>query len=272
MNPAYTGIYEATTLNIMHRSAWLGYIDGGGSSKDFQNAEFHAPLKNQSIAIGLQLNHKKDNGWIRNEVFFNYAHRIEMGSNKLTLGLRAGGMSVATDKDLFMPVDVVDPYFTSEYDGISPNFGVGVSFYSPNYYAGISIPYLLKESEIDVDMNDYSFILSGGAKFEVMDNLSIEPSGVFVYSLSLNPNYQALVNAVYNKLIIAGVGYRSGDQSIIANAGININSQISVLYSYDFNMANTNGDNVGAYSGGSHEIGLMWYFGYKINTVNKRDF
>ncbi|MBN1118706.1 MAG: PorP/SprF family type IX secretion system membrane protein [Bacteroidales bacterium] len=273
VNPAYAGYYETTVLNIMHRSNFMGA--GGRSIQEYQNAEFHAPLKKQSIALGMQLKHEQIAGRIRNEVFFDYSHRIELGNSKLGLALKAGGVSLSTDPNLSV-LDINDPVFSSEYNSISPNFGFGVSYYSKNYYAGISVPYLLGLNEIKPEISSYAFILTGGGKFEVTDIISIEPYGGIMYSMSSPVSFMASVNSEINELILFGAGYKyyqkfySDDaltSSYFANLGLKINPQISLLYSFEYNTGKAS-----IVSPTSHEAGLFWYFGYKVNTQSARDF
>ncbi len=270
LNPSFTGIYETTVANLMHRSVWLNGIDG---SPNYQNFEFHSPLKKQSVALGLQARHEQAGATSNTEVFFNYAHRITMGSAKLALGVKGGFHSSSMAAVSLEQGGVVDPAFEASKSQMIPNFGFGASYYTKNYYVGLSIPYFLSSISgsdgnvsIDFNMNNFQYLLTAGGSFSINSVLDIEPVGAFVYSMLLQPTYSVIVNAKYNNMILAGVGYRA-QEALILNVGYQFNNQLSFMYSYDYNI----GD-VSSFSSGSHEIGLLLYWGFEVNTISPRDF
>lgn len=268
LNPAYTGIHETTVANLMHKTHWLGTIN----SYNFQNFEVHSPLKSQSVAFGLQVRNEQIGATTTSEVFFNYSHRIRMNTGKLALALKGGIVNSGTG-ELSLKSGEPDQAFLASQSHIMPNFGFGVAYYTDKYYAGVSVPYFLESvsgsdgnASISFNINSFQYIASVGGSFPVGSSIDFEPAGAFVYS-QLNPiTYSVIFNAKFNDMIVGGVGYRA-NEAIIFNAGYYLNNQLSVMYSYDLNM----GD-VGTYSSGSHEIGLLLHWGFKVNTLNPRDF
>lgn len=266
LNPAYTGSYETTILSLMHRSSWVGFGGVNSPGRMFQNAEIHAPLKKQSIALGGLLRHVKEGGLNTNEAFINYCHRIEFREdNWLTLGIKLGAQFSSLDKNLKLQSQIDDPAFSSFENKTLPNAGFGIALYGKKYYAGISVPYLLN-SEMQADFKNYSFILSGGGNIELNSDLSFMPLAVFVYNLSMPFTFQSQFNFDYRDKFMGGLGYRINN-ALIFTLGYSLNKQISFNYSYDLGIGNIN-----SYSKGSHEIGLLYYIGYKINTVSPIDF
>ncbi|HBH47961.1 MAG TPA: hypothetical protein DDX98_04945, partial [Bacteroidales bacterium] len=83
---------------------------------------------------------------------------------------------------------------------------------------------------------------------------------------TLKPQATLIINVRYLDSFVLGGGYRL-NEGIIANAEYHMNQQFSIGYSYDYSL----GD-IGAFSSGSHELGLLYYFGYKLNTISPRDF
>jgi type IX secretion system PorP/SprF family membrane protein len=268
VNPAFTGYYETTIATLMNRSSWIGFP----GKSEYQNFEVQAPLKNQSIALGLQAMHQQIGANSSNEIFFNYCHRISLANSKITFGLK-GGIASTSMSNFLLPSDIVDPAYPFK-TYLVPNFGLGLAFYSRNFYAGVSVPYLLgislgSDGNVEIaapDFNNMNFILSIGGKIPVGNNLKIEPHGLLVYSLITDPSYEGVVNINISDKIILGGGY-SSEKAAIANLGYYLNKQISFLYSYQYNT----GD-IGKISNGSHELGLLFYFGYKIKTSSPRDF
>lgn len=270
MNPSFTGIYETTVANLMHRSVWMGGIDG---SPSFQNFEFHTPLKNQSIALGLQARVEQAGASSNTEVFFNYGHRITMGNAKLALGVKGGFHSASLGKIKYEDDVPFDMAFEAAKSQLMPNFGFGVSYFTKKYYVGLSVPYFLSSiagsdgnSSIDFDINNFDYLLTAGGSFSVSPIIDIEPVGALVYSMTLPITYSFIVNAKISNMILAGAGYRA-NEAIILNLGYQVNNQLSFMYSYDYNIGE-----IGSYSNGSHEIGLLLHWGFKVNTVSPRDF
>jgi type IX secretion system PorP/SprF family membrane protein len=212
------------------------------------------------------LRHVKEGGLSTNEAFFNYCHRIEfIEDNWLTLGIKLGAQFNSLDKNLKLQSQLDDPAFSSFENKTLPNAGFGVAFYNKKYFAGISVPYLLN-SEMQADFKNYSFILTGGGNIELNSDLNFMPLTVFVYNISLPFNFQSQFNFSYRDKFMGGLGYRTSN-ALLFTVGYSLNRQISFNYSYDLGIGN-----ISSYSKGSHEIGLLYYIGYKINTVSPIDF
>ncbi len=269
INPAYTGFFETTVFSVLHRSSWIGFGKKGTPGRMLQNAEFHNPLKNQSIALGGLFRHEVRGGQTRSEAFANYSHRIILGNqDRLAFGIKLGASFVSLDQDLILESDFgLDPAFAGFENKIIPNAGVGIAYYGNNYYGGLSIPYLLN-NDLKPEMSGYFYLLSGGATLELNEYLLFMPNAVLAYSPSSNLNYQAVLNLKYRDMLLAGVGYRA-NEAIIFNIGYSINYQFSLNYSYDLSIGPLS---TYTNSKGSHEVSLLYYFGYKVNTVSPIDF
>ncbi len=266
VNPAFAGIYNVTVASLMNRSKKIG-LDGVLS---YQNFEFQAPLKKQSVALGFQARHEKIGASNNNEFFLDYCHRIKMGNSRLCFGIKAGVISKSLDEITLFDAD--DPAFAST-SAMIPNFGVGISVYHKKYFAGISIPYLLGavygsdgNTKINHDVNKYNFIATAGGKIQINNDITLEPNGTFVYSALLKPQFSLIANMNLKNRYVAGIGYRSSE-AICVDAGFYFNRQFSIMCSYDFNIGKSE-----PYSKGSYEFGLLYYFGYQVNAVNPRDF
>lgn len=267
VNSAFAGMEEATLATLMHRSQYVGGFDGAPT---YQNFELHAPLKKQNIALGIQAKHEGIGTQNNTELFFSYAHRIRMESATLALSLKAGGQSLNTAENDLIDTEL-DPTFSSS-SAILPNGGVGIAFYSPDYYFGLAVPYFFKPvrtedgAQLNFDANHLEYVLSAGGSIKLNNKISLEPLASFYYSMSLPYQLTGVLNANFADLVIAGVGYRL-DEGIIFNAGFKLNEQFSVVYSYDHIIGDAS--MIGT---ASHELSLQYYFGYKVNTISPRDF
>lgn len=267
LNPAFSGSFGTTVASLTHRTNWLG----ASGALNLQNFEMHSPLRKQAIALGLQARHESIGSGSTTEVFFNYAYRIRIKKDQLTFGLR-GGVQSRNMSDIFLEEEL-DPAFETIGNLILPNFGIGISYYSPNYFIGFSIPYLFNSvlanggsQSIEYDSQKYSYIISGGLNYKLSTNIKLKSIGAFSYSALLKPSYCAVVNTLFKESFELGVGYR-GSRALIFNAGYHISKQASFMYTFDYNM----GD-VALLSKSSHEIGILLHWGYKVKTINPRDF
>ncbi len=266
LNPSYAGVHEATVASVMHRMQWVN-LPG---ALTFQNFEFHTPLKKESMALGVQARNESIGLKNNTEAFFIYSYRIRMDKSTIALALKGGGQNIAFSDAELTRAD--DPSFNST-SAFIPNVGFGFSMYSPKYFVGLSVPYFFGTvsnadgtQQIDFGMERMAFTLSGGGSIALTDQLDFKPSGAVVYYMSLTTQFAAVANFQWNDLLLLGVGYRH-EEGVLVNVGYFVNKQLSLAYTYDYNIGE-----IGAYSNGSHEIGLLYYFGYKVNTVNPRDF
>jgi type IX secretion system PorP/SprF family membrane protein len=269
VNPAYTGALEAAVLGLMHRSQWVN-MPGALS---FQNLEFHAPLKKQSMALGFQARNESIGLKNTTEAFIDYAFRIRTDKAILALALKAGVQSISY-QDATLPETTQDNDLAFAANStLLPNGGFGLSYYNPRFYIGLAVPYFFGSisdaegnAQLDFNIDRLEYVLTTGGSWRIGYNLRWEPVLGLYYSTTLKPHATLIMNFKYLDRFILGAGYRH-PESLIFNAAYYLNLQFSIGYSYDYNI----GD-IGAYSSGSHEIGLLYYFGYKVNSINPRDF
>lgn len=268
-NPAATGKEEALTANLFYNNHTTGFP--GAQSTLFFTA--HAPLKNYKMALGVKLEHESVGARNFTGFFFNYAYRIQLGANKLSLAL--GGGIYSGSLDLLTGRDEEYDYALDENNTSStlPNFGVGALYYGNRYWVSLSVPRLLgqevKESGgfgIKVADVERDYILAGGGKFGINEDFDIESSALIMYNPGVKMKVLINAMAVYKDRYKAGVGYKSSGVIVFALA-FDINRQTSLAYSYDFNIGK-----LANLSRSSHEIHLRYTFGYKVNAANPRGF
>ncbi len=268
-NPAATGKEEALTAGLFYRNQWAGY-DAAPSTLFFTA---NAPLKNPKVALGVKLEHESTGSTNYTGFFFDYAYRVQLGANKLSLALEGGIYSLSQDVVTLRDGQFDRAMNENNSSSILPNFGVGALYYGKSYWISFSVPRLLgfesKESGeygIKVSGVNRDYVLAGGGTLRINSNFGIEPSAFINYNSGLELRYVANVMAVYKERYKAGLGYRSEGAMIFALA-FDINRQISLAYSYDLFF----GD-VANISSSSHEIHFQYTFGYKVNAANPRGF
>lgn len=267
-NPAATGKEEALTASLFYRNHITGFE--GAPSTLFFTA--NAPLKNYKMALGINLEHESIGSRNFTGFFFDYAYRMKLGTNTLSLALQAGVYTGSIDLvTLRDESDIV--WSENNTSSILPNFGVGALYYGKLYWISLSVPRLLgyetKESgEYGIKVADVArdYILAGGANVRISQDFGIEPSAFFNYNSGLEFKFIVNAMAVYKERYKVGLGYRSTKAMIFALA-FDINRQTSLAYSYDLNFAPLSN-----LSSSSHEIHLKYTFGYKVNAANPRGF
>ncbi len=142
-NPAYAGSKDHMAIGLLHRSQWVG-IDGAPVTQSFT---IHTPLKNERVGIGFNL--VNDNIGPTSNLGLNlaYAYRIPVGDNgKLSIGMQGGVENYRADFTRLTTEDAIgaDPAFIENPNRWLPNFGAGIYYYNPKFYAGFSSPQLVE--------------------------------------------------------------------------------------------------------------------------------
>jgi type IX secretion system PorP/SprF family membrane protein len=197
----------------------------------------------------------------------SYAYHIPMGGtegvkNDLSFGLAVTGYQfyVNTDGLIYEPND---PYLNS-YDRsvFITDFNFGASFTTSRYYAGFAMTNLLRGNLIFGDSTKVSnsqlghFFLTGGMKFPINGDWTIEPSGFIKSSDMFFKAIQMDITgrAYYKDDYWAGLSYRTGD-AIIVMMGLKYD-RFYFAYAFDFTLSDIRTSSLG-----THEISMAVKFG-----------
>lgn len=145
-NPGYAGSKEYLSLGLLHRSQYVE-IDGGPVTQSFTA---HTPLRNERVGVGFSIVNDGIGPTHSTTANLVYAYRIPMGKYKLSVGLQGGVQSYRGDWTKLNPEDDTDLVFQDNINLVQPTFGMGLYFYSPKFYLGLSSPHLV---EYDLSKN-----------------------------------------------------------------------------------------------------------------------
>ncbi len=268
LNPAATGNQEALSIGFTYRKQWTGF-EGAPSNQVFSA---HAPMRNPNVAIGLLLENENEGSTNYTGIYLNYAYRIRVANGKLSLGLKAG-INAGSQSAITLR-DIGDPAFNNNSSSfVVPNFGFGVLYYAKNYWCGFSLPrifgYESKTSgtyKLSYNSSWLEYFITGGGDLHVDGDIGIEPSAMIDLSNAFKTRLTVNAVGVYKNSFRFGIGYRSSD-AIIFQVGYNFNKQLSLGYSYDYNIGS-----ISKFTSGSHEINMQYRFGYQVNASNPRYF
>jgi type IX secretion system PorP/SprF family membrane protein len=196
-----------------------------------------------------------------------YAYHIAMGRtegipNDLSFGLAltAYQFNINTDGLIF---DAADPLLNS-YDRsvFIPDFNFGASFSTSRYYAGFAMTNILRGSLIFADTSNNrnselgNFFITGGVKFPISTDWTIEPSAFIKSSDMFFKSMQLDITARvrYKEDYWAGLSFRTND-ALILLLGFNYD-RYHFGYAFDFTLTD-----IRKQSFGTHEITLAVKFG-----------
>jgi type IX secretion system PorP/SprF family membrane protein len=271
INPAYAGSRNALNITALYRNQWTGF-DNAPSNYSFSA---HAPLNADRMGLGLYIGKGSKGVCKETNIMANYAYNIELLHGRLAFGLGLGAsiyniawneLIASEDGDILLRNEPV----TSTI----PNVSIGLYYFTPDYFIGFSVPYLLSREMNDVtgdyhviyDLNKNIFHLTGGYSFSINSQFRLFPSLLLKYQPAGEIQIDFNLQAVLKDKISLGVGYRNPN-TLMAMIELQLNPQLKMAYAYDFDLSP-----LGKYKGGAHEIGISYLFSYQRNVTGPRQF
>jgi type IX secretion system PorP/SprF family membrane protein len=271
-NPAYAGSRDAISATMLLRKQWLGF-DGGPTTG---NINVHAPIGNERHGLGFNFEHDRIGVTTQNNVALAYAYRLPVGKGFLHLGLSAGMLNYKTRFSQINPIDPDPSKPTVDASAILPRAGAGIYFYTPKFYAGVSVPNLLAgryfgtgnatAGELASKQSMHMFTMVG-AILPLGSNVAFRPSAVMKYVPNAPIQFDVNATMFFAKVIGVGVGYRTSDALVFM---LEFQSQRSFRagYAYDMTLSPLR-----TYNSGSHELMIGLDLGWgKKNFMTPRYF
>ena len=262
-NPAYFSEENQLVATSYLRKQWLG-IDGAPTTKSLVAG---VAINSKHV---LNLNIYQDDITIFNDVKFGvgYNYRITISkSTLLAFGIKGDVGFIEADYASLKVQNPDDYILNNNLESQNyMNFGVGLYLQSANYFAGFSMPHLLKnaidktkDAIINRQLKFNQTYFTMGNKFQ-FDNLTFTPTalvkGVSGSPLQLDVNANFLIK---EQVWLSG-GYRSNNEIILA-MGYLLFKNIKLVYSYDFSLFPSS-----SYYSGSHELSLGYGMSFYKNN------
>lgn len=260
VNPAFAGKRDATSLNFFQRRQWLG-LSGAPQTTSIS---LDGITNENKIGWGVQfyddkLGVEKADG--TNFMMSTHVQVTEEGilSGGLSFGLMNYRIDLMNVKGRFT---ASDPAFYANFNKWLPNVGLGLYYSTDNFYAGISIPNVLKSrlSAFDVmnsglqKVNNTHLFFNTGYLFDINDDIKLKPSMMIkaVGGAPIQADYNA--NIWLKEIIGLGYSYRT-DDAMIVMAEAQINENLRIGYGYDMTISPLK-----YYNNGSHELMIRYEF------------
>ena len=182
VNPAYAGNREATSFNFFQRRQWVGLAGAPQTTSVSLDGAFN----DNKLGWGVQAYDDKLGVERADGVNMMMATHIQV-SDKGTLsgGLSMGLMNYRIDllnvQGRYTPSD---PAFYSNFNKWLPAVGLGIYYNTDKFYAGFSVPNVLKSRLTAFDVmnsgiqkvNSTHLFFTSGYVFDVNEDVKIKPS------------------------------------------------------------------------------------------------
>src|SRR5688572_1669101 len=268
INPAYAGTQVQLSGTAIYRNQWVNFP---GAPKTF-TASAHSGFRKARIGLGFLVANDQIGIHSENSAYFIYSYKIPLSKfdNKkstLSFGVQGGFNNLKSDFTKLNPHDINDPFYSLVERNMSWNFGGGIYYCSPKFYAGFSVPYILNNKIVDVkdlesiDKQSRYYYLTCGYVFQPSKNLKFIPSTLIRLQETAPLRFDLNLVTVLYDVVGMEASYRL-DDSIVGMFELQINENFHVGYAYDFTTSDLR-----QYSNGTHEI--MINYRVKIQRWHK---
>ena len=270
INPAYCGIYDMVSATAFYREQFLGIK--GGEPKTFAfNAHSSLPLDK----MGAGITFLKDEIGINktNKFELIYSYRLDIGDNKLSIGMNTGFNQFITDPNGKIEANKTEDeyYIASRVSAIKPAFGIGLMYLADKYFVGASIPSMFNRTISEGDnsfktVNRHIFVTAGYV-IEPNASLKIKPSFLIRHvdgsPISIDLNASVLL---YQNLW-TGLSFRKFN-TVALMAQLQITDALKAGLSMDFPIGNNTVNKVAGFDKlgftGLSAIELMTNFNFGL--------
>lgn len=260
INPAYAGTRGNLSLNGVFRKQWVG-LDWQPTTTSIT---INSPFWKYKVGIGFSFMNDNIGPLQQTGLYIDYAYHLRFSGNRnLSLGLKTGFTNYDLNLSDLITIDWNDIVKNIDYNKpFRPNFGIGAYYFTEKFYAGFSIPLLVRNSLVDRDntyellgREDRAYFVTSGFVFTAIDPiLKIKPTVLARAIFGAPPSIEVSATAILYDRVWFGLLYRFGD-AIAANARLQINNQFQIGYSYDLTSTELRPLNKG-----THEIMLNYVF------------
>ena len=274
LNPGYAVGTDYGCISCLHRSQWVG-LEGAPTS---QSLNARLPMLQKNAGFGVSVNHDKigpANSWSFSGI---YAYRFRINAkHSLGIGLQGTLRRYQVDWASTTTIQSGDGLVPMGNDSkVIPNFGIGLYYYTKDYYLGVSMPHILSgdltmfdgpNGNSDFAREETHLFVMGGMVFDLTDAVKLKPSFLFKYVEDTPLDLDVNASFIFFDTFWAGLSYRMGGsytsfgESLDLILQLQATKNIRVGFSYDFTLSKLKD-----YNNGTYEIVLD----YCMNPGNER--
>ena len=266
INPGYVGSKMHTSIGLLGRSQWVNF-DGAPQTGTLTYSTPLGQLEN--MGIGFSLVHDQIGPSVETNLTVDYAYNLRVNARgQLAFGLKAGIDVLNVDfSKLNIPDEGQGDIFEVNIDNkLQPQVGLGAYYFTDKFYAGLSLPNILKTKHFD--SNSIDAIVSGqsgnlgattaaeelhwffisGYVFDLNPNLKFKPATMVKLVKGAPVQWDLSANFLIQEKITLGTSYRL-NAALSAMAGFQVNDGLFIGVGYDYQTTALE-----TYSDGSYEV------------------
>lgn len=265
INPAYAGFKESMQFTSIFRKQFNGIKDAPQTAL----ISFDMPIGTTKLGVGLKLVDDKISVSRTTGAQGSLSYHIDGDNSKLSFGLQVGALNYKANMTDLNVTHVGDPIFAQDVNTLVANFGTGIFYNTDKYYAGISVPNIvrthLRETNIALTQYDVKqsphFYVNAGMLIDLNDNFILKPSFLLRGVKGIPLNYDINANVFYRELFSMGISYRS-HSAVVGLMDVRVIPELRLGYAYDYNIGR-----LSAFAKGTHEIILRYHIPFDRDTL-----
>lgn len=208
INPAFAGKTGSLNLSAIHREQWVGFEGRPRTSVLSMNS----PLSYESVGVGFSVARDVIGPIGRTLVYGDFSYSLKLTEkSKLSFGMKAGMSSISARTSQLQTAENNDPSFqNNNLNRINPNFGFGILYHTPTFFAGASIPKIL---ELSIDGSSTNkevrhYYATAGGTVTLSESWKIRPTGMMKIAMNAPLSVDLSVAGIYNDQFHFGAMYR----------------------------------------------------------------
>jgi len=265
INPAYAGFKQSIQFTSIFRKQFNGIKDAPQTAM----LSGDMPIGDTKLGIGLKIVDDRISITQNFGAQGSMSYRIEGDNSNLAFGIQMGALNYKTDFSKLNITNPGDPVFSTNLNALTANFGTGVFFNTDKFYAGLSVPNLVRTHlrKVDVALSEYEvkqathMYLNAGYLIDLNDNFILKPSFLLRGVKGIPLQYDVNANVFFRDLMSAGVSYRS-KSALVGLLDFRLVPTLRLGYAYDYNLGRLNN-----FSKGTHEIILRYHIPFDKDTL-----
>lgn len=262
VNPAYAGSNDMLNVTGIHRQQWVGFAGRPVST----TMSIHSPIVKRNMGLGLTFVDDRVGPITQNLFYADFSYTLNFANSpgQLSFGAK-GGINVLNSKssELNTIVDQDQKIISNVRNAVSPNFGFGMYYHTPKWFAGISAPKLLEYDAGDVtnvQEQRHYFLMAGGV-IPINRIWKLRPTTNLKFTEGAPLSIDLSVAGIYNETLWLGVMHRWAD-SFGAFVQYQITPQFKVGCAYDQTVTALR-----SYNSGTYEILLSYDFVFENDGI-----
>lgn len=280
LNPAMVGWEDITAITATYRHQWTG-MPGNPITA---NLNFRHFSSQHNMAFGGGLMHDQTGPTSFTGLSLQYAYHLRFKPekdkqekrNRLAIGLSLSAYQYRLQGSKLKYNDANDALIVNNNKSkILPDAGLGLFYYSDQYFVGLSIPQVISlkvkfesDNALSAIQRIAHFYFNAGVKINIRDKSQgttrrslheknkhvLVPSIWIKYAPTSPLNFRATARYIWNQVLGIGLG-ASTDGTMLLDINVHIKKRFRVGYAFSVPLGLTN------HIGSNHEIMLTYILG-----------